>query len=484
MAGSIEQNFGSLSIPLDGLRAHADLNNGAVVVPETLENHEEIKNDLEAALAAGRRDDPNTLTGYDVAAEVHDENSFYHGRSAYRIFTRAAAFESILADSGGLFPQCPNQEILGLAAPVKPLRDYFYQTGPEGFTQLFSETVVDRTFYIDQVSAGIEAARRDFNLDVLTGREVWQTAGLSCTDTDSLDLFWQTAFTSAWVAGAPTIPVARGGDLVFAPPSPEPPTERSSSAPGGVPIPAQPTPQELFGMGPDGWEVTKDLAGGTVDVGLAGGGLYFQRGVVTEYKMTFRPAPVEGGSELVLQEVDRIPRSGAQHPEPISVGNFKSEEKRMFAKGRKEAELLWERDKVKGQIPKEIVRTGVKRGWVKGAVSPRRVFGWVGMISGLADLATRIFRDDNRGLDGPLTDAGMSPLGARLALVGAGLVGTAAVVLTGGMALPVLAAMGAASAAGLAWETHAAFEEADQELDRKFKEWDAPETTLISPLVG
>lgn len=479
MVERLEQNFGSLTIPLNGLRTHADLNNGVVVVPETLKNHEEIKTDLEGALAAGRRNDPDRLTGGDVIAEVNDENSFYHGRSAYRVFTRAAAFEPVLTVSRGLFPPCPNQTLVHQEVSIKPLRDYYYQHGPRGIAELFPETVADRVLYVDQLKTGLEIARGDLNPDFLSGREIFEEISLSCNDTDALDLFWQTAVGSAWVAGTTIISAAPLGIPEQGPPE--------QNAPPNLPFPSAPAtpgqPPVYPSAGDDTVEVVREIGGSAVDVTLAGGGFYFQRGVVEEYKMTFRPRPTDGGGEMVLEEVDRISRAAVDRSEPITVEAFRQKERGIFKKGEREAEILWNRAKTKSQPPAEIVRTGVKRGWIKGALSLRRVFGWVTMVSGAADLAMRFFRDDKRGLDGPLTDAGMSPLGSRLALVGAGAAGTAAIILTGGMALPVLAGVGALSAAGLAWETHCAFEEANREFDDKFDRREPQEPSKPAPLV-
>lgn len=516
MADWRETNFGSLAIPLNGLRAHADLNKGDVVVPEHLKNHQEISDDLLAALAAGKREDPNWLTGYDVVAEVSDENSPWHGRSAYRIFARAAAFESILTKTNGRFVHCPNQEIIDLVAPVKNLRDYaFKESG--GLLSLFPETVSARQLYADQLSKGLEVARKEGDLDTLSGTEALDEVGFGCDSTHALDLFWQSAFASAWIKpdpDKPTIPVARPG-VGPAPgetisegqgkPTPPPAARQTPPTPSqffsnymvspfnnpgtavpvmgwGVqgsqwnPLGQQPglpgmMPSSPFGYGDETMQLVKNVTGYTTDAALAGGGLVIQRGVVEEFKMTFRPVASEGGTTLALKEVDRIPKTNGGQSEPLRVEDFQRNQRRVFSKARSEAEILYERAPAQSK-PAEIVRTGVKRGWIKGAVNFRRIFGWTSMMIGAGHFIAGLFRKDGRGLDGPLTDAGMNPVGAKTAWLGVGLGLTAVAIFTGGLALPALLAFGAVSAVGLGLETHDIFEEANAKLDQKFKRLD------------
>lgn len=500
MVERLEQNFGSLAIPLNGLRTHADLNKGDVVVPEHLKNHQEISDDLLAALAAGKREDPNWLTGYDVVAEVSDENSPWHGRSAYRIFSRAAAFESILTKTGGRFVHCPNQEIVDLVAPVKNLRDYaFKESG--GLLALFPETVSTRQLYADQLSKGLEVARREGDLDTLSGTEALDEVGFGCDNTHALDLFWQSAFASAWIKGDATIPVVRlGGEPVAKQespqPKPAPPTFPTYPPFGSSPFNVPGTNWPLYGTGPSGpyvnplgpqvgfpgmtapfgygdetMQLVRNVTGYTTDAALAGGGLVIQRGVVEEFKMTFRPVTSEGGTTLALKEVDRIPRTNGGQSEPLRVEEFQRNQRRVFSKARSEAEILYERAPAQSK-PAEIVRTGVKRGWIKGAVNFRRIFGWTSMMIGAGHFIAGLFRKDGRGLDGPLTDAGMKPVGAKTAMLGVSLGLTAVAIFTGGLALPALLAFGAVSAVGLGLETYDIFEEANAKLDQKFKRLD------------
>lgn len=550
MADWREINFGSLAIPLNGLRAHADLNHGQVVVPKHLKNHKEIEEDLSAALAAGKREDPNWLTGLDIAAEVNDENSPYHGRSAYQIFARAAGFESILTKTKGRFPFCPNQEIVDLEAPVKNLRDYAFKEHAGGLISLFPETVENRQLYTDQLSKGLETARRGGDLDTLSGTEALDEIGYGCDNTYALDLFWQSAFASAWIKpdpNKPTIPVLRPGVGQLADVAQPAGQGTAGTTPPGLPKPSpSPSPfsnywgyspfnlpgtqSPMFGVGGQGplgqgplwnplgqqpgfpgmggsyfpgtgygspvglFDDSTQLARTAADVAFTGGGLYFQKGVIAEYEMIFNS--VVEGKKLVrmnLVSVDRNPivkglplepldqarvqqigASGRQVPsEPLDVAEFQKNNPKMTTKARRQAEILYDRAVTKGQsTPTEISRTGVQRGWIKGAFSLRRLFGVGAAVGGIVDLVSRFTRKDSRGLDGPLTDAGMNPVGAKTAMLGAGFGLTAVTILTGGMALPVLIVVGALSAVGLGLETADVFAEADNELDEKFRRLD------------
>lgn len=511
MADKLEQNFAALSISVESIRKHLELNNDKFALPQGLEGSAEIEQDLRAVLAASRREgDVNTVTGKEIDEEVKDEESPYHGRSAYTAFVRAVAFAPLFDEWGKQFPACPNQEIKNFTAPVRALRDY-RNNGDQTFAELFPKTVEQGPAYSVLLVGGLSAARSDEDLDVLSGNEILEAGPYSCQDTKQLDQFWHVAFANSWVAGSKTVQANLLGATV-AVPSPEVPDVRPLAPitpvmPGMVPrnIPAaggawpwgNPVPSYPYSWpgapvaGSSGLDATDDSAkfgidpvGGVIDVTLAGTGAYVQRGVVAVYDVTFVPRTPNGNLvDLELTAVDKTYKVGGLPSEPVPPAQFKNDQEKLYEKARKEAKVLWDRAKRKGgELPQEISRTEVERGFIKGAISPRRIGGWVTALIGVGDLVVRAFRDDGKGLDGPLTDAGMDPLGARLAMVGVGVIATGAVILTGGAATPFAIALVALSVGGMAYDTHDAFQEAFERQDEETKR-PAPLPTPRAPLL-
>lgn len=479
----LEQNFADLSIPVLGLREHFDRHQGKISLPESLalRDKENVRLDLEAALQAARADDVNWLTGKEIVAEVNNDQSPYHGRSAFRVFSRAAAFESILAGREGRFVPCPNQTIEFFATTVKAIRDEQFR---KKLGELFPETVANRADYLKNLEDGLAAARRDNDIDELTGEEVLlrspdPEANALCNDIESLDLFWQTALVNAWLEGRPTLevidispkPVASLPPATVPPASPKnPPFSQPLTIPWtpSIPVPPIPTPpgtptpptipptNPLGGLGME--DITWQLG---TDAGFGGGGILLQRGLVSEVHAKFEREAVEEGVRPKFVSLNRYPvpadRKGAQI-EPLHRDEFLREPKRAkwFQKAEREAELFFKQPDFTETV---VTRSMGERGWIRGSFSPRRLAGLGGIVYGLVDAGFRLFRGDGRGLDGPLTDAGVDPLGSRLALMGAGVGAAAVTILTGGLSLVATLVLGGATAVGGGLETYAAIEE-------------------------
>lgn len=442
MADILEQNFANITVSVKALRDYFDLNDGEFCFPDNLQGREELIEDLRTALsAASRNGDPENLSGREIVEEVNDDDSPYHGRSAFQIMARVAGIEHILKLSGSQSRfLCLNESIEGLHTGTQSLRNSSFLEGAYKIDEIIPETIKDRVAVTLALRTALESAEYDGHLSLLSGIEVLtglEEDGniLSCDNFSAFDIFWVMSLTNSWVKGASTVEYIEGDGVLDLADAANP--QAAGLARGSARVAAQPgsdlrgldlltqdpakpgAPRTLFD---DTTQLARDLSGGTADIGLAGGGLYIQRGVVEEFRMVFKEVTDAGKSRLVLSEVDRIPRLAGMQPEPISPAEFMRQHKRIYEQGLDEARLLLERAKsatVAGAArePATFVRTAVRRGWIRGAISPRRIAGWGMTAAGVADLALRIFRDDGQGLDGPLTDAGMDPIDARISVL-------------------------------------------------------------------
>ncbi|MDO8493805.1 MAG: hypothetical protein Q7S68_00510 [Deltaproteobacteria bacterium] len=469
---SLEEKFANLSIPVRGLRAHFDQNDEKILLPAEMA---EVGKDLEAALAASRREgDVDWLTGKELVAEVNDPQSPSFGRSAFQILTRAAAFETIFFKTDGRALPCPNQDLEDLSAPIKPLRDFHFEKQPLGVATLFATTEIKRKEELtSQLTKALQQARDDHDFDSLTGREVLGATQYSCSDTQPLESFWQAALASAWIRGLPTIPVARLNQAVAnasmeqpelhnpSPVAPRPAPFAPVPNPWGYPTQTQPGLPTYAWPGYPTAPVAKeesdavkfgaDLVAGTRDLTLASGGFYLQRGVVAEYQMAFIPSVAHGSLiNLELGEVKVLPKIANFPDQPIAPNEFRDKYSKIYVRAKKEAKAMWEADKkFSRELPTKITRTAVKRGFIRGEISPRRFLGWAGVVLGLGDFGLRLFRDDGKGLEGPLTDLGLDPSFVRVAMAGLNTLTIGATVLAGGFSSPLGIAMLGLAVAGL-----------------------------------
>ena len=480
MVDNLENNFASLTIPLDHLRNYADItlrDNPSQLAQNTPTPSlkELIDRDIFAALAAGRRGDGNTLNGKAMVSEVLDKNSPFFGESAFRIFSRAVAFENILALSHDVLPDCPNQEIKNFSTPVKFLRDYRFlnpnEANPVG---LFPKTAALRDEFAANLEAGLMKAKEDGDLNTLAGWEVLKEGGFTCGDIKAVDIFWQSAVANSLLqpANVASAIVPSLGVQISTSPQLPVPTLGGQTLPGGTTLPQVPiadgssipgTPNPLA-SDEDPAQLAYDIFSGAADASFAGGGLILQRGKVKEYRMVFdnNPAPTKPVNPRLLEVNSKpLPIVEGVEETPIDTQVFMREKPKMFAKARDEATVLFRRE----NPPPKVTRPAAETGWVKGSISLRRVFGWLGVAFAVADTSFKFFRKDHKGLSGPLSDAGMEPVGSELAVIGGGVAITAAAVLAAGLAAPAAIGWALFSGAAVAYDLYATLQEAHQSAD-------------------